>query len=733
MSDMELDDLVSSRGDVRSSDNTGDARAIASQIKDRWDNGERADAWSVLTDHPELLATKSIVLDLAYEEYCQRCELGEAIDAAEFCRRFPPCRDSLQRLIDVHRYLEQNPQLLTDRSPRWPQPGDTFLGYRLIEELGRGAFARVFLASETALGQRRVAVKISAHGAAEAQTLGRLEHPNIVPVNSIQLDDATGLTAICMPYLGSTTLCDVLEFAFQDSNVPTRANVIAEVVNATVGFDKTPHRTAAASLLDGSYSEWAVHLIAQVADALAYAHDRGVCHLDLKPSNILLTSSGWPLLLDFNLSFDDRNAGQVCAGGTVPYMSPEQLPMIVPPPPDGLAPVDARSDIFSLGVILYELLSGSLPFGSVTLDGPWETIRDEMLDRHRAGPQPLPRDVTLDRELKQLVDRCVAFERKDRPQSADELAELLRRYVSPRRRVLRAARAHRRMVLAGACAVLGIALGTTYLVSTRAPYSVRELDRGVHAYHAADFDEAIEHLNQAVQSDPTLARALFMRGRSYQRLGQVNLALADYLAASHLAPDGPTLACIGYCNNRLELHGASIWNYEMAIRNGFAPAAVLNNLGYSYGQNRRHDDARSFLDQAIELDPQLQAAYYNRAMLEFRHVLRAKTTEPLPESAVADMEAAIRLGPITPELMRDAARVYAVAAREKPSFIDPALRFLQRAIEKGQDPGQFERDLAFSPLKGNPAFVSMLERTPLPPSATIELRIVDPMTNPPGF
>ena len=85
------------------------------------------------------------------------------------------------------------------------------LGFQLLRELGRGGFARVFLAAEPALGNRLVVVKVSDNGSAEADTLGRLGHANIVPVYSVKEDPGSGLTAVCMPYLGKATLCTLLE------------------------------------------------------------------------------------------------------------------------------------------------------------------------------------------------------------------------------------------------------------------------------------------------------------------------------------------------------------------------------------------------------------------------------------------------------------------------------------------------------------------------------------------
>ena len=168
-----------------------------------------------LARHPELRQYRSVVLDLAYAEYQQRRQAGEPIDAETFARRFPSLERSLYLLIEVHGLLSQDPDLqLLQESLRWPEAGSRFLQFDLVAEIGRGAFGRVFLATEPALGGRQIVVKVAPHGGGEAEILGKLKHPNIVPVYSLQEDKTTGLAAFCMPYLGRATLCDVLDRAF---------------------------------------------------------------------------------------------------------------------------------------------------------------------------------------------------------------------------------------------------------------------------------------------------------------------------------------------------------------------------------------------------------------------------------------------------------------------------------------------------------------------------------------
>jgi tetratricopeptide (TPR) repeat protein len=439
-----------------------------------------------------------------------------------------------------------------------------------------------------------------------------------------------------------------------------------------------------------------------------------------------MTPGGRPMLLDFNLCRDERHTTRESWGGTVPYMSPEQLKSMCPGEPHRLAAIGARSDIFSLGVILYELLCGSLPFGPIPWESTWEKMRDELLDRQRVGPRPMPHAAQVDPELIGLLRRCLAFDANDRPASAQAFADALRQYLSPSCRARRWVRARRRPMLAGACALLAVLGASGYALAVRDPYSVRQLQRGISYYRQDNFREAIKCLSRAVDADANLAPALFMRGRAHQQLGALNLALADYVAADGLVRDGPTLACIGYCSTLLTLHDSAIWNFKKAIEAGFDRAEVYNDLGYIYARMDKYEDARRCFDQAVARGPKLQTAYYNRAMFEFQWAL--EESNPIPETVIPDIQTAISLGPVTAQLLCDAARIYAVAARSDRDWIEPALRYLERSIELGQDPRPLVEDRSFFALRELPEFIACLEHPAVPSSAPRPVRVLDPVT-----
>src|SRR5262249_28754708 len=129
-----------------------------------------------------------------------------------------------------------------------------------------------------------------------------------------------------------------------------------------------------------SYPEAVLWIGARLADALAHAHDRGILHRDIKPANVLLTDDGQPMLLDFNLAADAARAGPR-VGGTPAYMAPEQLRQVC----GEAAGVDARSDLFSLGVVLFEMLTGRHPFPL-----PNESNRDSAAELLKLRTTPPP-------------------------------------------------------------------------------------------------------------------------------------------------------------------------------------------------------------------------------------------------------------------------------------------------------------------------------------------------------
>lgn len=303
----------------------------------------------------------------------------------------------------------------------WPQPGSYFAEFQLLSELGRGSFARVFLARQAGLASRLVVLKISSEMPGESGTLARLQHTNIVPVFSVHRQGR--LHAICMPYYGSMTLADVLS---EIQAHPSRRRS-SQLLAPTVRAEDTTTECGADSVLAGAtYVETVLRIVGQLAAGLQHAHDRGIVHRDLKPANILLADDGVPMLLDFNLSDDAglRGAARGVLGGTLPYMAPEVLRAFQRHQGGG----DARSDVYSLGVVLYELLALRHPFPVRT--GAIDDVVAQVLSDHDEGPPP-PTDArrAITPAVSSIVLHCLAPVPRERYQSAAELQEDIERQL----------------------------------------------------------------------------------------------------------------------------------------------------------------------------------------------------------------------------------------------------------------------------------------------------------------
>jgi serine/threonine protein kinase/formylglycine-generating enzyme required for sulfatase activity len=357
--------------------------------------GEAARVEEYLQRFPELAQKAAVVVALLKSEYEQRRQREPSLSPEEYWRRFPQHEEQLRS--EIGEFPSTIPprngaaSVLTGpdvvREPEMPAR----LGrYRITARLGQGGFGVVYKAYDDEL-RREVAIKVPHRERirgpgdaevylAEARIVAGLDHPHIVPVHD----------------LGRTEdgLCFVVSKFIEGSN-------LAEKIAAA----------------RPSWVE-AAELTATVAEALHYAHKGGLVHRDVKPGNILIDPTGKPYLADFGLALKEEDFGQGGGGvcGTPAYMSPEQA--------NGEGHrVDGRSDIFSLGVVFYELLTGRRPFRGEMPHILARIVSDE--------PRP-PRQINdaIPKELERICLKALAKRTSGRYTTAKDMADDLRHFLS---------------------------------------------------------------------------------------------------------------------------------------------------------------------------------------------------------------------------------------------------------------------------------------------------------------
>lgn len=318
-------------------------------------------------------------------------EHDEDVPAAELCVENPDLADQLQAQIDVLKKMawmknDAAEVLPANGSTDAPLIGKTLAGrYRIDQFVGEGGFGQVYRAFDSEL-QRQVAVKVAHHHVQEtdallqeARRVAQLRHPGIVAVHDVVRDDQT--VFVVSDLIEGHSLAQLLQSGLPD-----------------------PCRSA--------------KLVAEIAEALHFAHEQGFVHRDIKPANILIDKQDHPLVADFGIAAtaEELAQGERLSSGTLPYMAPEQLA--------GEAQlIDARTDVYALGVVLYEMLTGHQPHSARTPTA----LREQILFR-----APVAFDAPA--EIREVCLRCLAKHPADRYPSAQALAEALREaHVRPRR------------------------------------------------------------------------------------------------------------------------------------------------------------------------------------------------------------------------------------------------------------------------------------------------------------
>jgi serine/threonine protein kinase len=457
----------------------------------------------------------------ALERYLQAIEAGEKPNRQAFLARhaeiaepLAECLDGMEVLHEAGFSAHQPAAEASVASPslEW-QPGTLLGEFRIIREIGRGGMGVVFEAEQLSLG-RRIALKVLPFAWSldsrqlqrfknEARAAAQLHHQNIVPVYAVGCE--RGVHFYAMQYIEGQTLMEVIREVRHLAAKKGRGWRIdkqgAEVEenNSTVqnqAFASDTARHPRSSILNprSSFFQAVAQLGVQAAEALEHAHELGVIHRDIKPGNLLVDVRGQLWISDFGLAQFQGDAALTLTGdllGTLRYMSPEQA----------LAKrgvVDHRTDIYSLGVTLYELLTGEPACRGQD--------REELLRQITWEEPYLPRRLNrlIPADLETIVLKAMAKRADERYATARELAEDLRRFLeqkpilarrpTPLERAAKWSRRHRALVTSVAgmlvLAAIGLAASTVLIareqVKTRSAYDrvAEEQTRTKAAYEA---------------------------------------------------------------------------------------------------------------------------------------------------------------------------------------------------------------------------------------------------------
>jgi len=357
-------------------------------------------------------------------------------DADAFLAEHPDLRDLIEPMIRPSEHAGAATDPTVTAAPSTPASaitappgfahGAEIAGYVIERRLGQGGMGTVFLATQRSLG-RQVALKVLSAPIAllgersrwrfqrESRLLAELSHPGIVRV--LEAGTIGDLPFYAMEFIDGAPVSAVLDAVRRAGLHGANEATVRGALLSAIGSDGG-HRSAGGE--EREYVALMVDIAAQVGEALACAHAAGVVHRDVKPSNVLVRRDGRALLADFGVARRDGGARMTLTGdlaGTPTYMSPEQA--------RGEA-IDHRSDVFSLGVLLYECLTLQLPFAGESSAAALASLqRQDQVDPRRHNPR-------VSADLAAVVDKALQKEPLHRYQTANDFADDLRALLAGR-------------------------------------------------------------------------------------------------------------------------------------------------------------------------------------------------------------------------------------------------------------------------------------------------------------
>lgn len=415
---------------------------IKLDLEQRWQLGLRKILEEYSDDIPELDTV--LCVDLVFEEYHIRKSAGDRVSPTEYFKRFPRLAGELDGLFRMDPALRST--FVAGAAPAVSMqlsPGQTIDDFEILLQLGRGTFATVFLARQKSM-QRLVALKVSADHGSEPQTLAQLDHDNIIRVYDQRVLSANSARLLYMQYAAGGTLADIIHRIKNHPQKDWSGRTYLKAIDSILDDrgESRPTESETRRRISGmNWTQLVCWVGGQLSRALDYAHRVGVLHRDIKPANVLITAEGVPKFADFNISFGTTVEGataEASLGGSLAYMSPEQLEACNPRHSRAAAELDGRSDLFSLGVVICELMTGRRPFAEQEVKS-WSSRLEAMTDRRRQGLNDAHLESLCEQDncgLGEIVRRCLEPDPDHRFSSGAALASSIDLCLQPEARRL---------------------------------------------------------------------------------------------------------------------------------------------------------------------------------------------------------------------------------------------------------------------------------------------------------